>query len=60
MTACHCECSTGVGALEKKILRKCKKPLDNFSPMWYNTGGKERWKPLPICGSSGERSRKKM
>ena len=46
MTACHCERSTGVGALEKKILRKRKKPLDKLHTMWYNKGvNEERLSP---------------
>ena len=33
---------------EKKFLKKLKKPLDNFSQVWYNkdTKGKERRDPV--------------
>ena len=34
--ACHCECSTGVGSFEKKVSRKCRKPLDKLNKVCYN------------------------
>ena len=34
--------------------------IDFWSMVWYYNGVKGRWKPLPSCGSSGERNRKKM
>ena len=43
----------------KKSWKNFDFPLDNPLKVWYNKGVKGRWKPLPSCGSSGERNRKK-